>query len=295
MKGEGNQQDYGMRVYDPRIAKFLSVDPLTKQYPWYTPYQFAGNKPIQFIDLDGAEEAEASNSTGPAMRPILGGLRTPAPMAQYSRYGLSAGNFAYEENPLSTAQADKSNADWKIREFWYNHDLVNNKLVAVPEVVAQQRRMYDATQSQKAREDKAFAFEKRYTFDPNKRRKTDAAEVYALTAKSAGWYNCVSCQAIQDDDVHYRTVGGERQIFLKAGETWKIGKTNLNGVDRYQGTSYEMSNFNQERIFQGTEQQALILEKSLIVGYYYHPENWVRTSGDRSKLLDRPAGNKRDK
>ncbi|HWJ29919.1 MAG TPA: hypothetical protein VNS32_25490, partial [Flavisolibacter sp.] len=29
VKGEGNQQDYGMRVYDTRLGKFLSVDPLT--------------------------------------------------------------------------------------------------------------------------------------------------------------------------------------------------------------------------------------------------------------------------
>lgn len=34
------------------------MDPLTDSYPWYTPYQFAGNKPIKFIDLDGLEEAE---------------------------------------------------------------------------------------------------------------------------------------------------------------------------------------------------------------------------------------------
>jgi RHS repeat-associated protein len=56
VKGEGNQQDYGMRIYDPRLGKFLSVDPLTKDFPWYTPYQFAGNTPIQAIDLDGEEE-----------------------------------------------------------------------------------------------------------------------------------------------------------------------------------------------------------------------------------------------
>ena len=47
--------DYGFRIYDSRIAKFLSVDPLTQKYPWYTPYQFAGNTPIAAIDLDGAE------------------------------------------------------------------------------------------------------------------------------------------------------------------------------------------------------------------------------------------------
>jgi hypothetical protein len=32
------------------------VDPLTKQFPHYTPYQFSGNTPIQAVDLDGAEE-----------------------------------------------------------------------------------------------------------------------------------------------------------------------------------------------------------------------------------------------
>jgi RHS repeat-associated protein len=51
-----NSYDYGFRIYNPRIARFLSVDPLTKSYPWYTPYQFAGNKPIWAIDLDGLEE-----------------------------------------------------------------------------------------------------------------------------------------------------------------------------------------------------------------------------------------------
>lgn len=56
VKGEGNHYDYGFRIYDPRIAKFLSVDPLAKSFPWYTPYQFAGNKPIIAIDLDGLEE-----------------------------------------------------------------------------------------------------------------------------------------------------------------------------------------------------------------------------------------------
>lgn len=49
-------QDYGMRIYDSRIAKFLSVDPLTRSYPFYTPYQFAGNKPVAAVDMDGLEE-----------------------------------------------------------------------------------------------------------------------------------------------------------------------------------------------------------------------------------------------
>ncbi len=55
VKGVGNQLDYGFRIYDPRIARFLSVDPLFTSYPWFTPYQFAGNGPIWAIDLDGLE------------------------------------------------------------------------------------------------------------------------------------------------------------------------------------------------------------------------------------------------
>lgn len=50
-------QDYGFRLYDNRLGKFLSFDPLATEYPWYTPYQFAGNMPTKFIDRDGLEPA----------------------------------------------------------------------------------------------------------------------------------------------------------------------------------------------------------------------------------------------
>jgi RHS repeat-associated protein len=62
VSGEGNSYDYGMRIYDPRLGRFLSVDPLTNSYPWYTPYQFAGNKPIRYVDIDGLEEGESKVS-----------------------------------------------------------------------------------------------------------------------------------------------------------------------------------------------------------------------------------------
>ena len=47
---------YGMRYYAAWLAKFISCDPLQHEYPHYTPYQYAGNKPITYIDLDGLEE-----------------------------------------------------------------------------------------------------------------------------------------------------------------------------------------------------------------------------------------------
>jgi RHS repeat-associated protein len=55
--------DYGFRIYNPAIAKFLSVDPLKKEYPELTPYQFASNTPIQAIDLDGLEAVFAADGS----------------------------------------------------------------------------------------------------------------------------------------------------------------------------------------------------------------------------------------
>ncbi len=55
LNGSGNSYDYGFRIYNPRLAKFISVDPLISSYPMLTPYQFGSNNPILNIDVDGLE------------------------------------------------------------------------------------------------------------------------------------------------------------------------------------------------------------------------------------------------
>ncbi len=54
-RGPDNQYDYGRRMYDPRVARFMSVDPVSAGYAFYSPYQYAGNSPIANLDLDGGE------------------------------------------------------------------------------------------------------------------------------------------------------------------------------------------------------------------------------------------------
>jgi RHS repeat-associated protein len=73
VNGEGNIYDYGFRIYNTRIGKFLSVDPLTKSYPELTPYQFASNMPILSIDVDGLE-ALPSQPTTPSNSTCFGDL-----------------------------------------------------------------------------------------------------------------------------------------------------------------------------------------------------------------------------
>ncbi|MCX8080122.1 MAG: hypothetical protein N3F09_02675 [Bacteroidia bacterium] len=55
VKGSGNSINYLARIYDSRLGKFLSVDPLTNKFPMLSPYQFASNNPILNVDLDGLE------------------------------------------------------------------------------------------------------------------------------------------------------------------------------------------------------------------------------------------------
>jgi hypothetical protein len=56
----GDQYDYGFRIYNPRLGRFLSVDPLAYKFSHWTPFQFTGNSPIRFIDLDGLETPNIS-------------------------------------------------------------------------------------------------------------------------------------------------------------------------------------------------------------------------------------------
>ena len=56
--GEGGFQNYGFRMYDTRIARFWGVDPLTKDYPMLTPFQFASCSPVLLVDVEGLEGIE---------------------------------------------------------------------------------------------------------------------------------------------------------------------------------------------------------------------------------------------
>ena len=53
IKGEGNSYDFGARIYDPRIGRWLSRDAFEHLYVPISPYAFALNNPLIFIDPDG--------------------------------------------------------------------------------------------------------------------------------------------------------------------------------------------------------------------------------------------------
>ena len=80
---------YGMRYYASWIARFISVDPLQFEYPIYTPFQYAGNKPISYIDLDGAEEWKTLTDIKDKVTQKVENLAK-----SFVRFGKAVGNVA---------------------------------------------------------------------------------------------------------------------------------------------------------------------------------------------------------
>jgi RHS repeat-associated protein len=54
LKGTGNAIAFDSRIYDPRIGRWLSTDPVVK--PWLSSYQYASDNPVNLADPDGSDE-----------------------------------------------------------------------------------------------------------------------------------------------------------------------------------------------------------------------------------------------
>jgi len=57
----GTSYAFEYRMHDPRIGRFLSIDPLAAKYPHNSPYAFSENRVIDGVDLEGLEHAHYMN------------------------------------------------------------------------------------------------------------------------------------------------------------------------------------------------------------------------------------------
>ncbi|KIC89045.1 polymorphic toxin type 50 domain-containing protein, partial [Flavihumibacter sp. ZG627] len=90
---------------------FLSVDPLTRNFAWNSPYAYAENSPIKYIDLDGAEKYDPSSKPTGVTHIRLATVPTHTSSAN-TEYSIKAG--LYQLYPV-TDPSGKNKAYWLAR------------------------------------------------------------------------------------------------------------------------------------------------------------------------------------
>ncbi|MBI2795026.1 MAG: DUF3238 domain-containing protein [Ignavibacteria bacterium] len=125
VKGEGNSYSFKFRVYDPRMGRFLSVDPLSKNYPWNSPYAFAENDVIRAIDLEGLEKYIVTVRSFIPMKT----LDNPSYSLNFksSSFGGDNRNY-YTVNNASYRTEQKVVADFDQRKVYYTNNIASGSI-----------------------------------------------------------------------------------------------------------------------------------------------------------------------
>lgn len=71
-KGAGNSYDFGNRIFDPRLGRFLTLDRFSSEFADFSPYIYAANSPIISIDING-DSAYRFNSQGKFISKVADG------------------------------------------------------------------------------------------------------------------------------------------------------------------------------------------------------------------------------
>ena len=124
IKGEGNGIAYENRIYDPRIAKWLSIDPLQKKYPNESPYNFTSDNPIYFADKDGKDKITIVTIIGKDGKTTQLTLRDKTQF-DYMRDASAGGGYIYlkrdiNETDVIDLRATHGQSALKKREISYS-------------------------------------------------------------------------------------------------------------------------------------------------------------------------------
>lgn len=234
LKGEGNSLNYTFRMHDPRIGRFFATDPLEAKYPWYTPYQFSGNRVIDMVELEGLEEAipekgksntrnegdvscdnvyhcgTSSTKEGwyternyKKIFPNAVAVKAPPvnPKPNYSAAFATAGTMSQGDSPVLPVG--------DILGLLYLAQVYTSSL---PGAVTH----YDVPTL-------TIDVPKSVTGDKVRKNPPPTHELYNLIAPKNGWYPVYTWGSKLPTSYQ----------LLNAGDVWKIGETELNGKNRY--------------------------------------------------------------
>jgi len=109
VKGSGNSYDFGARMHDPRIGRFLSNDPKERIYPQQSVYAYAANSVIALIDENGEGPVFPSENGAKAIAQDLNNIFK-------DKYKIDYDAFSVKKTVI---QVEKTK---RIKQPWYKPD-----------------------------------------------------------------------------------------------------------------------------------------------------------------------------
>ena len=109
--GEGALHAFEYRMHDTRIGRFWSVDPLAGKFPWNSPYAFAENSPVGYLEFEGLEKVRFGSKVE-----IFTGMTKEQVKTTLKKY------YNYHHGNISVSEIMSSAND---NEFWDVTDMKN--------------------------------------------------------------------------------------------------------------------------------------------------------------------------
>jgi len=136
VKGGGNSYTTEFRQYDPRLGRWLSIDPAMAKYPDWSPYVFAFDNPIWFHDPNGDDPPTVKEivSAGKKSSTTFAGLLKVNKISTENAADIIFFNAKQNATLPSTKNANivlTQSDDIKFQVIKLTHELTNRKNVDV--------------------------------------------------------------------------------------------------------------------------------------------------------------------
>ena len=113
--------DYGARLYDPAVGRWLTQDPLSEKYYGISPYAFCAGNPMKYVDMDGNAFSPIYDLSGNFLGTDDEGLQGDYIVmdAEYFRQGMQHGDAIERNREVGQDIQDKIAEHYQEANEWY--------------------------------------------------------------------------------------------------------------------------------------------------------------------------------